>query len=260
MSAQLLCNTLIDFSTLPGAVLPFTVELDLVNSILDPAPGELQKFCYIVTGVGADVPTQKDLSHWVLGICDEITEEQIVTETISVVIGTTPQTVIFGTNVVLGTDPTTECTGLKFDFGLNKILGEEDSVMHVCFELAVPCPVGPNLVCMKGGTTTESGLSICGPSCGEVSPCETFTYQTATVCVPVTVVPTAVAGTTRTVCCGGPVVTPGATRCPSSTRSCQFTVSQQVCIEIPVTFGANANVGEPRITCETTSAEGCDCE
>ena len=33
MPAQLLCNTKIDYSTLPGSALPFTIELDLENSI-----------------------------------------------------------------------------------------------------------------------------------------------------------------------------------------------------------------------------------
>lgn len=260
MPAQLLCNTLIDYSSLPGSVLPFTVQLDLVNSILTPALGEYQRFCYIVTGVGSDTSEQKNLSHWVLGICDQITEGDIIQDTITVVIGSEPQTVIFGTNVVLGIDPTTGCSGLKFDFGLNKISGTLDSVMQVCFELTSPYTVGPNLVCLKGGTTTESGLSICGPSCGELPPCETFTYQTATVCVPVTVTPTAVTGTTRTMCCGDPIVTPGAIQCPSSARTCHFTISQQVCIEVPVTFGAVADVGKPHITCESTSSEGCSCD
>ena len=99
MPAQLLCNTEIDYSTLPGSLLPFTVELDLVNSNLTPAPDEYQRFCYIVTGVGTDDPELKDLSHWVLGICNEITEENIVVDSITVVIDEVPQTVDFGVNV-----------------------------------------------------------------------------------------------------------------------------------------------------------------
>lgn len=257
MSTQLLCNTEIDYSTLPGSVIPFTFALDLVNSILDPGPGEFQRFCYIVTGVGEDVPTQKDLSHWVLVICEEISVDQIIEESITVTIDGVPQTVDFGVNVVLQTDPTTGCTGLKFDFPLSKLGG----VMNVCFELTTPYTVGPNPVCVKGGTTVENGLSICGPSCGELPPCETFTYQTATVCAPVVVTPTAVAGPTRTLCCGDPVVSPGERACPSGARNCFFTVSQRVCIEIPITFGATAAVGEPRINCEDVSIDGCtDCD
>ena len=257
MPAQLLCNTKIDYSALPGAVIPFTFELDLLNSNLDPAPGEFQKFCYIVTGVGADVPEQKDLSHWVLVICDEITEDQIIADSITVVINGEPQIVDFGVNVVLQTDPTTGCTGLKFDFPLSKLGG----VMDICFELSTTYPVGPNPVCVKGGTTVETQLSICGPSCGEIPPCETFTYQTATVCVPVIVTPTAVSGPTRTLCCGDPVVIPNERACTSGNLHCYFTVSQRVCIEIPITFGATATVGDARITCEDVGTDGCtDCD
>ena len=259
MPAQLLCNTEIDYSTLPGSLLPFTVELDLVNSNLTPAPDEYQRFCYIVTGVGTDDPELKDLSHWVLGICNEITEENIVVDSITVVIDEVPQTVDFGVNVeLINPDPTTGCSGLKFDFEVLKLGG----VMNVCFELYDPYPVGPNSVCLKGGTDDVStGLSICGPSCGEVPPCETFTYQTATVCAPVTVTPTAVAGPTRTICCGDPVVIPGARTCTGGNTHCYFTVSQRVCIEVPISFGARATVGEAHIVCEDVSSEGCtDCD
>ena len=254
MATQLLCNTLIDYSTVPGEeTVPFTFELDLINYNLSPSTGENQKFCYIVTGVGEDVGTQKDLSHWVLVMCEDITEEEIVTDAITVVIDGEPQTVNFGVNVVLQTDPTTGCTGLKFDFPLSKLGG----VMNVCFELNVSYPVGPNPVCVKGGQTVVSGLSICGPSCGEIPPCETFTYQTATVCAPVVVTPVVIPGTTRTICCGAPIVTPGERGCPSGSTNCYFTVSQRVCIEVPITFGATAAVGESRITCEEVSPDGC---
>ncbi len=258
MPAQLLCNTIIDYSTIPGAeTIPFTFELDLENSNLSPAPGEFQRFCYIVTGVGEDDPTQKDLSHWVLVLCEDITEEQIVTDTISVVIDEVPQEVEFGTNVVLGTDPTTGCMGLKFDFPVSK----QGGVMNVCFELYVTYPIGPNPVCVKGGQTVETGLSICGPSCGEPAPCKTYTYQTATVCAPVVVTPIVIPGATSTICCGDPVVTPGERACTSGNTHCYFTVSQRVCIEVPVTFGATATVGDARITCESASPSGCvDCD
>jgi hypothetical protein len=253
-----LCNTTIDYSTVPGdETVPFTFELDLDSSILTPPPGVFQKFCYTVTGVGEDVDTQKDLSHWVLVLCEDITEEQIVTDTITVVIDGVPQEVEFGVNVVLQTDPTTGCTGLKFDFPLSKLGG----VMNVCFELTETYPIGPNPVCVKGGQVVETGLSICGPVCEEVPPCETDTYQTATVCAPVVVTPTAISGPTRTVCCGAPVITPGERTCPSGSRNCYFTVSQKVCIKVPIRFGATAAVGEASIDCEEVSSDGCvDCD
>lgn len=253
MANQLLCNVQVDYSQEIGSNLPFVVALDVENSILTPGPGEFQKFCYVVTGVGTDVPTLNDLSHWVLGICSDITEDDIVVESITVFVDGEQQPVVFGENVELvNPDPTTGCSGLKFDFEVNKVGGE----MRVCFELFTPFPVGPNPVCLKGSTSSIGGLSVCGPSCGGTGQCETFTYQTATVCVPVTVTPIATPGTTRTICCDEPVVTPGQT-CPTTTRHCYFTVSQRVCIEVPITFGASASVGTASIECDTPSGEGC---
>lgn len=64
------CPLVADYT---GTDIPVTVALDEENSILNPGPGQLQKFCYIVTQV--EEPTA--LSHWVLGICPDITEEDL---------------------------------------------------------------------------------------------------------------------------------------------------------------------------------------
>lgn len=253
MQRQTQCNLSIDYSKQAGSTLPFKVELDLEKSVLEPEAGENQKFCYTLTGVGEDIPTQKDLSHWVLGICSEITEEDFVADSITVIIDTEPQEVEFGDNVELvSPDHTTGCKGLKFDFDLSK----QGGVMQVCFELTSVYPVGDNLVCLKGGTSSQTSLSICGPVCAGPQECETITYQTATVCAPVTVKPVATPGTIRTICCGEPDVKSGK-ECPSMSLQCQFTVSQKVCIEIPIKFGATTTVGSPSIGCGEPSGEGC---
>lgn len=258
MPTELFCNVAIDYSLVPDSALPFRVELDLENSNLTPSPGENQKFCYIVTGVGEDISELKDLSHWVLGICPDITEDDFVEDSVTVIINDVIQEVIWGENVELvDPDPTTQCSGLKFDFPVNKVNG----VMDVCFELKTPYEIAPNLVCLKGGEdSVETGLTICGPVCELPTGCETLTYQQATVCAPVEVTPQASVGVVNTTCCGEPIVTPGATTCPFEARSCHFTVEQRVCIEVPVTFSARADVGEPTIDCEDASIEGCpDC-
>ena len=46
-----------------------------------------------------------------------------------------------------------------------------------------------------------------------VQTCPAVGYQSASVCVPVTVTPFAQAGATTTKCCGSPVVTPGRVTC-----------------------------------------------
>ena len=63
---QFPCLMEIDYSTIIGQrVLPFVIELDSENSNLEPAPGENQRFCYNITGVGLDLPLYADLSHLV---------------------------------------------------------------------------------------------------------------------------------------------------------------------------------------------------
>ena len=254
---QLLCNTSIDYSQIIGnKILPFIIELDLQASILNPSPGQNQRFCYKVTGVGLDNSDFADLSHLVLGICDQIPQNQIVN--ITVTINGVSQTVVFGSggNVELRTpqqpDPPTGCPGLKFNFGLNKVTG----VMLFCFELTTPHEIGPNVVCLFGGNTTANQLSICGPVCGAPvpTPCETTAFQTATVCVPVTVTPFAIAGTPTTFCCGDAIITQGPATCKGTVNgSCTFTITQNICISIPVLFGATATVGAPSVECGTAS-------
>ena len=89
------CNLEIDYSTVPGErILPFQISLDLTDSILDPSVGENQRFCYDVVAVGEDSSLYADLSHLVLGICDEIPAEEIVN--ITVAINGVTQEVVFG--------------------------------------------------------------------------------------------------------------------------------------------------------------------
>ncbi len=56
--------------------------------------------------------------------------------------------------------------------------------------------------------------------------CPTVGYQSASICVPVTVSPFAKTGATFTKCCGAPVVVPGKVTCDGERNgSCVFTIS-----------------------------------
>lgn len=86
--------------------------------------------------------------------------------------------------------------------------------------------------------------------------CPAVGYQKADICVPVTVTPFAQTGTTVTTCCGSPTVTSGTNVCPGSKNGvCQFTISQTVCVAVPVNFGAAASVGDTYINCLSASAD-----
>lgn len=86
--------------------------------------------------------------------------------------------------------------------------------------------------------------------------CSAVGYQSVGVCVPVTVTPFAHAEPTKTTCCGVPIVTPGETVCSGKKNDvCTFTISQSICVEVPVSFGASAKVGDTYVDCLGASAE-----
>jgi hypothetical protein len=90
----------------------------------------------------------------------------------------------------------------------------------------------------------------------EPETCTSTGYQPATVCTPVTVTPFADAGDTTTFCCGDPIITPGAAVCAGTRNgSCTFTITQDICIEVPIEFGANAVTGDTFVECGEASAE-----
>lgn len=95
----------------------------------------------------------------------------------------------------------------------------------------------------------------------EYQACPTVAYQTSSVCVPVTVTPFAKTGETITKCCGSPVVVPGRNTCGGTKNGqCVFTITQGICVEIPVEFGAVAAVGDTYVSCVDAVAEDvCDC-
>lgn len=197
------------------------------------------------------------MSHFLLGICKNIKKEDIVS--VTVVIDGKEKEVIWGENVEIKTeekpDPPTGCVGIKFDFPLNKVDGE----MQVCITLAQPFGIGPVNVCVFGGNTTATGLTICGLVCGSVPSCESTFFQKETICVPVTVTPFAMSKNATARCCGEPVVTKQ-DACPRGEKSCKFTVTQPLCIEIAIEFGADIDTGMASVICGDVSEEGCDCD
>ena len=86
--------------------------------------------------------------------------------------------------------------------------------------------------------------------------CPAIGYQSASICVPVTVTPYAQTGVTTTKCCGTPVVTPGRETCGGVRNgSCFFTITQDICVAVPVEFGAVATVGDSFVSCNGASEE-----
>ena len=86
--------------------------------------------------------------------------------------------------------------------------------------------------------------------------CPAVAYQQSTVCVPVTVTPFAKTGETQTKCCGPAVVVPGKSICDGiKNGECFFTISQNICVKVPVEFGATAQIGEAYVNCNGATAD-----
>ena len=81
--------------------------------------------------------------------------------------------------------------------------------------------------------------------------CIAVTYQSAAVSVPVTVQPKVSTGHINTFCCGEPIITPSSYKitCNQKSGGCSFVLTQNICVEIPIEFSANACVDSPRIIC-----------
>ena len=86
--------------------------------------------------------------------------------------------------------------------------------------------------------------------------CPAVAYQMSSVCVPVTVRPFATVDATVTKCCGSATVTPGKSICDGlKNGACVFTIGQNICVEVPVRFGAVAEVGDTYVNCSGATAE-----
>ena len=80
--------------------------------------------------------------------------------------------------------------------------------------------------------------------------CSTFTYQDVNVCVPVTLKPFGNIGNVKAQCLGTPVISSKCDSCEGKPNGiCKFTISQTLRVEIPVNFGARAEIGEISVDC-----------
>lgn len=81
--------------------------------------------------------------------------------------------------------------------------------------------------------------------------CKKEITQCADISLPVEIKPTATVGRIDTECCGDPVICCHEHSC----NSCEITITQKICVKIPVTFSALTCVEEPVINCCT--GESC---
>lgn len=236
--------------------LPYIIVLDESNSVLNPGPGQRQRFCYQVSAVGSGDGRNRPLTQVILGVDERLTLNDFYN--VSVAINGQQQTVIWGTNVELIPQNPAGCAGLRLSFPLR----DNGGVMTICLTMNTQRPVGLVPVCLSDGAETEIGQTIDGPAPAQASSCPTTTYQEVDVCVPVTITPRAEVGEATVTCCGDPTITPGAAACAGPVGgTCSFTISQRVCVAVPVAFGADTAIGDFAVNCGAAGSGGCQgCE
>jgi hypothetical protein len=244
---------MVDYSLENGdKILPYSIVLNEKESNLYPETGESQIFTYEVVGVGSEDSRYVEMSRVAFAVCKNLTQEDFTD--ISVIVDNQVQTLVWGANVILSDSE----GGLEFVFPVNL----NDGIMKISFTLKNPYTVGLVNVSVLGDGYTATGQSICGPVCAD-SPassasCETTFYQTETVCVPVHVKPYAIPGTATALCCSTPIVKRGNV-CSGTQNSCTFTVTQDLCIAVPISFGADITTEDAMVDCGDVSETGCGC-
>ena len=90
--------------------------------------------------------------------------------------------------------------------------------------------------------------------------CTALTYQSAAVSVPISVRPKVSTGNITMFCCGEPIIIPSPYKiiCGSKSGDCNFILTQNICIEIPIEFSAEAFTGCPYIDCKEASGKECE--
>ena len=88
--------------------------------------------------------------------------------------------------------------------------------------------------------------------------CSAVGYQDVNVCIPVTIKTFGEAGNAKTQCLGKAIISSGCDSCAGKSNDvCKFTISQKLRVEVPVIFGARAEVGKASVDCDYAVNCGC---
>lgn len=97
----------------------------------------------------------------------------------------------------------------------------------------------------------------------EKAACSAIGHQDVKVCIPVTIKPFGEAGNVKTKCVGEAVVEKGCAKCEGKPgEECKFTITQKLRIDVPVIFGARAEIGDAAVDCGCADSMNCceECE
>lgn len=80
--------------------------------------------------------------------------------------------------------------------------------------------------------------------------CTSMSTYYADVSVPLKVMPYAVVGTIKTECCGDTTISFRSNQGTGCTCGCEITITQTLCIRIPVEYGTTADAGDTCVVCK----------
>ncbi len=113
----------------------------------------------------------------------------------------------------------------------------------------------PNSIIVKGNLTEDDIKNK--EDNDPCKACKRIVHQKARVALPMAIDPFAIVGKIKTKCCGTPSIS--VSPCDECKEICHFIITQEICIEIPIKFGANTEVEETFIECEKAHIDGyCD--
>jgi len=109
--------------------------------------------------------------------------------------------------------------------------------------------------CNCGDKSKGKHLPTCEHS-QQTTECPTVVHETVSVQAEVTITPKVVVGEVTSYCVGNPIIgTCPLDPCPA--EKCTFSVSQNICVQVPMTFSAKAEAREAGIVCSTPTAGPC---
>ncbi|MGI5852184.1 MAG: hypothetical protein ACOX77_08770 [Caldicoprobacterales bacterium] len=100
----------------------------------------------------------------------------------------------------------------------------------------------------------QSNINAITPQQNTSTGCETIVHETVCVQGTVTITPDLMSGPSRSFCVGPPIIG----ECPGElARTCTFTVSQNICVQIPLRFSATASAVSNGVVCGTPEVGPC---
>ncbi|MDP4152776.1 MAG: hypothetical protein Q8865_04940 [Bacillota bacterium] len=102
--------------------------------------------------------------------------------------------------------------------------------------------------------TTEAVAAAAVVAAATPALCPATVHETVCVQADVTIVPNVVVGEVSSTCVNGPIIG----QCSGElVDSCTFSVSQQICVQVPLTFSATATATPKGLVCGVPATGNC---